>query len=99
GQSAGLSCRYRSTGQSVEAGAGSLTSFLTERYCLYTVTASEILIGHVHHLPWTLEMAEAEFFENSMLAPLKLSPAGKPLLYFSRTLETFEWAPQAVPLQ
>ncbi len=98
GEPANLSCRYRSTGTNVAAKPDSLASFLTERYCLYTVSGGNILQGHVHHVPWTLETAEAEFIENSMLSPLSLQASGEPLLYYSRSLETLEWAPRTIPL-
>lgn len=79
---------------------GTLESFLTERYCLYTITGDgEILRAHVHHPQWPLQLAEAEFKTNTMLSPIGLETLSKPILHFSRSLLTVEWAPEVVPVQ
>src|SRR5579864_7721968 len=45
---------------------GSLEYFLTERYCLYAVDRGQVLRAYIHHKPWPLQDAEAEFYKNSM---------------------------------
>lgn len=76
---------------------GSLEAFLTERYCLYTVNDGKVFRAYIHHLPWQLQDAEAEFEVNSMagVAGIEL-PDEKPLLHFSRVLEVLIWWPQRV---
>lgn len=89
---------YKSLGRPVNAAAsvaGSLEHFLTERYCLFTTSASRLLVGHIHHLPWPLEPAEAEIELNDLprIHGLTLSnPKRAPILHFSRKLEVYIWA-------
>ena len=71
----------RGTGESLErntelradafvARPGTVEYFLTERYCLYAQTnAGALLRGEIHHAPWLLQVAEAEFQENTMAGP------------------------------
>jgi uncharacterized protein YqjF (DUF2071 family) len=92
---AALEARYRPTGPVYRAAAGSLDRWLTERYCLYTSDRQ----GHawrleIHHLPWPLQPAEAEFEHNTMAAPLRLElPERPPLLHFARRLDVVAWLP------
>jgi len=73
----------------------SLEAFLTERYCLYTVNHGKVLRAYIHHLPWQLQDAEAEFEMNTMARANGLElPGEKPLLHFSRLLEVLIWWPQ-----
>jgi hypothetical protein len=69
--------------------------FLTERYCLYTVHQGRVLRAYIHHLPWQLQDAEAEFDVNTMAQAAGIElPATKPLLHFSRDLEVLVWWPE-----
>ena len=61
--SANFRVRYRSLGR---PGIGPLEDFLTARYCLYTRRGGELTVGNIHHLPWPLELAEAEFEVNDL---------------------------------
>ena len=45
---------------------GSLESFLTERYCLFTPAFGHLLVGEIHHLPWPLQPAEARIAVNQI---------------------------------
>ncbi len=85
--------RYQPTGAAYLSQRGTLESWLTERYCLYTVTrAHQVFRGEIHHAPWPLQPAEAEIKANTMAAPHGLTlPALPPLLHFVRRLETLEW--------
>ncbi len=97
GLAAELDVIYRASGEPFQSQPGTLEHFLTERYCLYTISgAGEILRAHVHHAQWPLQIAEAEFKTNTMLAPLGLEAISKPVLYFSKKLLTVEWAPGVV---
>lgn len=72
---------------------GTIEHFLTERYCLYTSFRNQILVGNIHHQPWPLEAAEAEFRTNQ-LAPAHglVLPARPPILHFSRSLQVHIWS-------
>ena len=71
---------------------GTLEYWLTERYCLYTIHNGHVYRGEVHHLPWPLQDAAAEFQSNTMAAAANLSlPAEKPVLHFSKRQEVLIW--------
>lgn len=85
---------YRSLAHTPMPGAaGTLEHFLTERYCLFTPHAGRILVGHIHHLPWPLEPAEAEITINQLPAAHGITlPNRPPVLHFARQLEVFLWS-------
>jgi uncharacterized protein len=90
--------RYRSLGQASDKQG--LEQFLTERYALYTANPGGALFkGNIHHLPWPLERAEAEFELNELPAAhgIKL-PDTPPLLHYSRELVVYIWALEPLPL-
>jgi uncharacterized protein len=95
---AALSARYRSAGATFEAMIGSLEYFLTERYCLYNVDHRGAPYRlEIHHPPWPLQPAEAEFRLNTMAEPMDVSlPDTAPLLHFSRRQDMVAWAPTAL---
>ena len=98
GVHAALSARYRPTGPVFAARPGSLDHFLTERYCLYTVTDSfELRRLEIHHPPWPLQTAEATFEVNTMAeaAGIRL-PSMAPLLHFAKRQDMVAWPPTAV---
>ena len=45
---------------------GSLEHFLTERYCLYSVSRKRLYRADIHHLPWDLQPATVELELNTM---------------------------------
>jgi uncharacterized protein len=96
GPGAILEGRYRAIGETFESKPGSLEHFLTERYCLYTADGEgQIIRGEIHHPPWKLQMAEAEFTKNAMSEAAGVSlPGQKPLLHFARRQDVVVWAPQ-----
>jgi uncharacterized protein YqjF (DUF2071 family) len=73
--------------------AGTLESFLTERYCLFTVDRrGRVFSADIHHPPWPLQAAEAEIETNSMAAASGLElPPEKPLLHFSNRQDMVAW--------
>ena len=93
-----LRTTYRPTGEVFEPSAGSLEHFLTERYCLYAARSQgRIYRGEIHHLPWRLQTAEAQFVRNSMAEAAGLAlPAAPPLLHFAKRQDMVAWAPQRV---
>jgi hypothetical protein len=90
--------RYRSLGQASDEQG--LEQFLTDRYALYTADPSGALFkGNIHHLPWPLERAEAEFELNDLPAAHGIHlPDTPPLLHYSRELVVYIWALEPLPL-
>jgi len=93
-----LEGRYRPERGFFEAQCGSLEHFLTERYCLYSAASRErVYRGEIHHPPWRLQVAEAEFVRNSMAeAAALVIPDQKPLLHFAHRQDMVAWAPRVV---
>jgi uncharacterized protein len=86
---------YGPIGSTFAAPAGSLDSFLTERYCLYHVDHQ----GHpyqldIHHPRWPLQAAEAVLLRNGMgeVNGLRL-PDQAPLLHFVKRQDMVAWMP------
>ncbi len=73
---------------------GPLEQFLTARYSLYTADrAGNLLRGDIHHLPWPLERAEADFKLNELPAAHGFTlPDCAPVLHYSRELLVYVWA-------
>jgi uncharacterized protein YqjF (DUF2071 family) len=84
---------YTPMGEVFRAAAGSLEQWLTERYSLYTVDRpGNVYISEIHHLPWPLQAAAAEFQVNTMAAASGIVlPATQPLLHFARRLDVAVW--------
>jgi uncharacterized protein len=85
--------RYRGQGQVAgPSKPGTLEHFLTERYCLFTRRRGQVQIGHIHHLPWPLEPAEAEISLNELPAAHGITlPDRPPVLHFARKLDVYLW--------
>jgi uncharacterized protein len=72
---------------------GTLEHFLTERYCLFTPHGGRVLVGHIHHLPWPLERAQAEIRLNELPAAHGITlPYCAPVLHFARELHVYIWS-------
>jgi uncharacterized protein YqjF (DUF2071 family) len=94
-QPAEFAGRYWPVSASRRREPGSLEHFFTERYCLYTVDGGKVARGYIHHLPWSLQDAEAEIDVNTMAQAAGIVlPETKPLLHFSRMLEVLIWWPE-----
>lgn len=88
---------YRSLGRPADKGL--IEHFLTERYALFAPGHSgELYQGNVHHIPWPLEQAEAEFELNELPEAHGIRlPDTKPLLHYSRELVVYVWDLEPVP--
>src|SRR6267154_5876787 len=64
---------YHAIGETRPPEKGSIEHWLTERYCLYTSYDNQVFRGNIHHLPWPLQNAEAEFETNTLAAAAKIS--------------------------
>lgn len=90
-----LEGRYRPAGEAFSPHHETLEYFLTERYCLYTTDGrGQIIRGEIHHPPWPLQPAEAEFARNSMTESLGIALTSRPLLHFARRQDVLVWPPQ-----
>ena len=89
---------YRPVDALFFAKPGMLEHFLTERYCLYTSDAQgRIIRGEIHHPPWPLQLADAEFSSNTMADAAGFSlPPQKPLLHFARRQDVLVWQPRCL---
>jgi hypothetical protein len=84
--------RYRPSTEVRLREKGSPEHWFTERYCLYTMHRGQILRGEIHHQPWPLQDAEAEFQVNTVAAAAGIKlPKAPPSLLFSRKLEVLIW--------
>lgn len=91
--------KYRGTGDLFEPCAGgSLEYFLTERYCLYSAASDgRVYRGEIHHPPWRLQPAQAEFTPHTMANAAGVNlPPQEPLLHFARRQDMVAWAPQRI---
>ncbi len=92
GPPAELRAAYRPTGPRLEVREGAIERWLAERYCVYVVAGGHrVLRGDIHHRPWPLQPASAEFEANTMVAPLGLELDGPPLLHYSARQDTLIW--------
>jgi uncharacterized protein YqjF (DUF2071 family) len=73
---------------------GTFEHWLTERYCLYTLSGKrKVWRGDIHHLPWTLHHAEAEIRVNTMTLGQGIPCIDRaPVLHFSPKLDVLIWA-------
>jgi uncharacterized protein len=83
---------YRPSGDIRIRDKGTLEHWLTERYCLYTTYSGDLYRGEIHHQPWPLQDAEAEFEINTAAAASGIFlPDTPPLLHFARRLDVLIW--------
>jgi uncharacterized protein YqjF (DUF2071 family) len=89
GPEARLSARYTpAAGEK----PGELARWLAERYCLYALDADRNpQRAEIHHRPWPLRPARAEFGFNSMAEPFGISLEGEPLVHYSERQDTVIW--------
>lgn len=92
-----LEAKYEPLGECFHAPLGTLEYFLTERYCLYAQRPDGgLLRGEIHHAPWLLQLARAEFARNTMTKALGVELRREPLLHFAKLQEVIVWAPEMV---
>jgi hypothetical protein len=82
------------TGRLAQSTPGTIEYFLTERYRLYTNDRrGRLFQSEIHHLPWPLEAAEAEFPLNELPAAHGIAlPDTQPLLFYARELVVYIWS-------
>jgi uncharacterized protein YqjF (DUF2071 family) len=93
GRQVRFKARYRRLGEAGTSENGTLEHFLTERYCLFAQHSGQVRVGHIHHLPWPLEAAEAEISLNELPAAHGIVlPDRPPVLHFARELHVYIWS-------
>ena len=91
-----FTARYRPTGPA-SADKSDLERFVTERYCLYLVRRGRIHRVQIHHLPWPLQSAEADFQINTMAKATGIDlPPERPMLQFAKSLDVYIYAPEEI---
>lgn len=89
--------RYRPVGAPYVSEAGSPEHWLTERYALFAADErGRTYRGDIHHGPWPLQRAEADFELNTMAAAMELDLSAAPLVHFARSIEVVVWPPRRV---
>ena len=93
GGGAEFAASYGPVGSAMEAQVRTLEYFLTERYCLYTVTrAGEPRRLDVHHRPWPLQRADAQMAVNTMAQAAGVTlPDTPPLMHFAKRMDVLTW--------
>jgi uncharacterized protein YqjF (DUF2071 family) len=90
---------YAPEGGPERARRGSLDEFVTERYCVYSMTRGGFYRSEIHHQPWPLQRASVEIRANSIAEPLGLTLPTRPdICHFSRSLKMLAWAPERIRL-
>lgn len=86
-RAADFDASYRPTGPVALARPGSLDSFLTDRFSLFTLDGrGRVMRGDIAHPPWPLQPATVEIAANSMSSvPL---PDDPPLLHYAHHIRT-----------
>jgi uncharacterized protein YqjF (DUF2071 family) len=88
-----LIVRYRPTGAAYQAPPGGFDSWLTDRYCLYCADQrGRVYRGEIHHPPWPLQPAEADWEVNTMSEQIGIKlPDVPPLLHFVQHIDVVGW--------
>ncbi len=87
-----FSATYQATSAVFHAAAGTLSHWLTERYCLYAVDGERVYTGEIHHAPWPLQNAQVEIAENTLPETRGVTIAAKPdLVQFAAAQEVLIW--------
>ena len=91
-----FSASYRPTGNRYSTKPGDLDHWLTERYCLYSVShVGKAFRLSIDHRQWPLQPAEGEIIDNTLLAADHLPPvSGPPLVHFAKELDVWGHLPE-----
>ena len=69
-----------------------LRHFLTERYAFFNRYLGKVWAGEIHHAPWQLENAEAEFHRNGLPAAFGFTlPDRPPVLHYAAEVHMQAW--------
>jgi uncharacterized protein len=95
---AAFAASYRPVGAVYRSVTGTLDSWLTERYCLYSADgAGNVYRGEIDHEPWPLQQAVAEVRVNTLGEWLGIEMRGAPrTLHFAKSLDVRAWLVERV---
>jgi len=90
---AAFTANYRPIGPVYHSAPGSLDSWLTDRYCLYSADdAGHLYRGEIDHARWPLQPAEGEVHANTLGGWLGIEMKGRPAtLHFAKSLDVRAW--------
>ena len=103
--------RYRPSGSPLQSKPGTLESFLTERYSLFSKAGfgvpqklfggalrPSLLCGDIEHDPWPLQAAEIQLDHCDMFRLIGLDgpPPGKPLAHYAESVPVRAFRPRAI---
>lgn len=90
--------RYRATGSTFLAQAGTFEHWAAERYCLYAQHPARGLSRvEVHHAPWPLQAADLQIEANSILAAADIHPVDPaPVCHVSSGVRVVSYAPEFI---
>ena len=92
GRRAEVCVRYRPTGPVSLSTPGTLVSWFTERYCLYTTYKNRVYRAYIHHRQWPLQPAEWEIERQTLAAAHDVVlPDCPPLLHYADVLDMLAW--------
>ena len=87
-----LAAEYEPTTEPFQAAPGTLSHWLAERYCLYTMIGTRVARAEIHHRPWPLQNVRAEIKRNTLPRQVGLSlPAQPDLLQYAASEEVLIW--------
>jgi uncharacterized protein len=86
---------YTPHGNYAFAQPGTLEHWLSERYCLHTVSRDgAVKTTDVHHLPWPMRQVDVEIDVNTMGAAHGLDLQGPGFAMYSPGVDVLVWAPR-----
>lgn len=89
---ASFAAKYHPVGAVYRSAAGSLESWLTDRYCLYADYQGCVYRGEIDHQPWPLQHAVADVQVNTLGDWLGIEMKGPPkTLHFAKSLDVQAW--------
>lgn len=93
-----FAARYRSLGTpTAQTGLG---DFLTQRYAFFARRFGAVQVGEIHHAPWSLEEAEAEFEQNDLPGSFGFTlPDRPPVLHYAREVHMQAWTVRRVQMR
>jgi uncharacterized protein len=87
-----LMAEYRPRGPAFNAAPGTTEAALIERYCAYTLDEhGTVNRAEIHHPPWELRAADAEFAVNTMAEQVDVPLDGDPILHFAAPQDVVLW--------
>ncbi len=90
GKPVSFAANYKPLGS--PSSADSLQEFLTARYAFFLRRFGAVQAGDIHHAPWSLENAEAEFEQNELPASFGFTlPNRPPVLHYAREVHMQAW--------